>query len=242
MPSMSECRHAVLVVELGLGDRVVDVDRREQQRAGLRELVQAVHAGGGLLGDADDVGGHPGVLAGALDDRAAQRVEDDAVLLGVVLVGRGDRAGGLELDAHVDQQGRVTAVVDDRVRAGAVGPGEHLLGAPPVLLQRLALPGVDGDALRVLGVPFLPTTIAAAAWSWVEKMLQLTQRTSAPRAASVSMRTAVCTVMCSEPATFCPSAAVTGRTRDAAPSGQASRARRGRSPCGRTRPATGRRP
>ena len=41
--------------------------------------------------------------------------------------------------------------------------------------------------------------IAAAAWSWVEKMLQETQRTSAPRAASVSISTAVCTVMCSEP-------------------------------------------
>src|SRR3712207_6906384 len=34
------------------------------------------------------------------------------------------------------------------------------------------------------GVPS-PTTIAAAAWSWVEKMLQLTQRTSAPRAVRV---------------------------------------------------------
>jgi len=37
--------------------------------------------------------------------------------------------------------------------------------------------------------------IAAAAWSWVEKMLQEDQRTSAPRATSVSMSTAVCTVM-----------------------------------------------
>ena len=54
------------------------------------------------------------------------------------------------------------------------------------------------------GVPSGPTTIAAAAWSWVEKMLQLTQRTSAPSATSVSIRTAVCTVMCSEPATFLP--------------------------------------
>ena len=53
------------------------------------------------------------------------------------------------------------------------------------------------------GVPS-PTTIAAAAWSWVEKMLQLTQRTSAPSAVSVSMRTAVCTVMCSEPAMRAP--------------------------------------
>ena len=53
------------------------------------------------------------------------------------------------------------------------------------------------------GVPS-PTTIAAAAWSWVEKMLQLTQRTSAPSEVRVSMRTAVCTVMCSEPAMRAP--------------------------------------
>lgn len=33
--------------------------------------------------------------------------------------------------------------------------------------------------------------MAAAAWSWVEKMLQLVQVTSAPRAVRVSMRTAV---------------------------------------------------
>src|SRR5215472_12438347 len=54
------------------------------------------------------------------------------------------------------------------------------------------------------GVPVGPTTAAAAAWSWVEKMLQLTQRTSAPSATSVSISTAVCTVMCSEPAILRP--------------------------------------
>src|SRR5699024_7817042 len=46
---------AVLVVELRLGDRVVHVDRREQQVAGLGELVQAVDAGRRLLGPALDV-------------------------------------------------------------------------------------------------------------------------------------------------------------------------------------------
>ena len=46
--------------------------------------------------------------------------------------------------------------------------------------------------------------MAAAAWSCVEKMLQLTQRTSAPRATSVSMSTAVCTVMCNDPAMRAP--------------------------------------
>ena len=54
------------------------------------------------------------------------------------------------------------------------------------------------------GVPSGPTTTAAAAWSWVEKMLQEAQRTSAPSAVSVSMRTAVWMVMCSEPAIRAP--------------------------------------
>ena len=49
-------------------------------------------------------------------------------------------------------------------------------------------------------VPCGPTTTAAAAWSWVEKMLQLTHRTSAPRATSVSISTAVWIVMWSDPA------------------------------------------
>src|SRR5262249_1318173 len=46
--------------------------------------------------------------------------------------------------------------------------------------------------------------IAAAAWSWVEKMLQLAQRTSAPSAFRVSMSTAVWMVMWSEPAMHAP--------------------------------------
>jgi hypothetical protein len=46
--------------------------------------------------------------------------------------------------------------------------------------------------------------IAAAAWSWVEKMLQEAQRTSAPRETRVSIRTAVWTVMCREPVIRAP--------------------------------------
>ena len=53
-------------------------------------------------------------------------------------------------------------------------------------------------------VPSGPTATAAAAESWVEKMLQLAQRTSAPSAVSVSIRTAVCTVMWSEPVIRAP--------------------------------------
>ena len=53
-------------------------------------------------------------------------------------------------------------------------------------------------------VPVGPTATAAAAWSWVEKMLQEAQRTSAPSATSVSISTAVWIVMCSEPAIRAP--------------------------------------
>ena len=67
---------------------------------------------------------------------------------GVVLARLGDRAGLLELGTLVHEQGRVAAVVEDHVGATAVGPPHGLLGAPPVLLERLALPGEDGDAAR----------------------------------------------------------------------------------------------
>jgi len=47
----------------------------------------------------------------------------------------------------VDEQGGVTTVIDDQVAAGHVGPGEHLLRAPPVLVQGLALPGEHGGGV-----------------------------------------------------------------------------------------------
>ena len=45
------------------------------------------------------------------------------------------------LSLTVDEQGGVTTVIHEQVGAGAIGPREHLLRAPPVLLQSLALPG-----------------------------------------------------------------------------------------------------
>src|SRR5579859_7508173 len=54
------------------------------------------------------------------------------------------------------------------------------------------------------GVPPGPTATAAAAWSWVEKMLQDAQRTCAPSAVSVSISTAVWIVMCKLPVIRAP--------------------------------------
>src|SRR5688572_31060734 len=81
---------------------------------------------------------------------AADLVEDDAPLLGILVrVERRHRARLLELRGLVHEQRRVAAVVDDQRRAVAVGPHEGLDRAPPVLLERLALPREHRDALRV---------------------------------------------------------------------------------------------
>jgi hypothetical protein len=55
---------AVQVVELALGHAVVHVDGAVQQGALGAHLVQAVHAGGGFFGHADDLGALAGVPGG----------------------------------------------------------------------------------------------------------------------------------------------------------------------------------
>ncbi len=60
----------------------------------------------------------------------------------------------------MDQHGCVTTVVvlSPVDTAASAGPGQDLLGAPPVLLQRLTLPGKDGNTLQVIGGVVRPTT------------------------------------------------------------------------------------
>src|SRR6185369_6547076 len=52
----------------------------------------------------------------------------------------------LELDALVDEERGVAAVIDDELGAEAALVRERLRGTPPVLFERLALPGEDGNA------------------------------------------------------------------------------------------------
>ncbi len=51
--------------------------------------------------------------------------------------------------AFMDEQCRITAVIDDQIRPRAVRPGKGLFGAPPILLQRLAFPGKYRRRLRL---------------------------------------------------------------------------------------------
>ena len=84
------------------------------------------------------------VPAGLRGDATLDGGEEDALLLAGGLVEDGDV--GLGAGAEVEEQGGIPAVVEDHVRVPAVGPLEDLMGVFPVLLEGLALIGIDGDA------------------------------------------------------------------------------------------------
>jgi hypothetical protein len=143
---------AVNVVELLLGDRVVDVDGSEEELALLGHLLKSVHASGGLLGETNELLAHLGPEVGdTLLELPFDKSEDDLEFL----VGGGHRVGesaellegSLSLDTFVHHDGSITTVIDEHVGAGVVGPDKHSQGAFPVFLEGLSLPGEDVGGL-----------------------------------------------------------------------------------------------
>ncbi|MCY1287660.1 hypothetical protein D9M70_366590 [compost metagenome] len=135
---------AVLVVELRLGDRIVDVDRREGQQALGLKLVQAVDAGGGFFGHALD-----GVAL--LGEPARRSLEALLDLCDEDLFFFGARVGeyvftGFGAGAEQDVHGGVATIVEDHVRDAAIGPLEDLVRVGPVFFERFALDGEDRNA------------------------------------------------------------------------------------------------
>lgn len=146
---------AVDVIELGLGDGIVDVDGGEKEGLVLSHLVETMDTGGGLLRNAEAVlgDGAPVVLVDL--ELAADDGEEALELLVVAALDVGEASvllvGFLGLDSLVDEEGHVATVVDDEVRAVAlalgVGPGDGAHGALPVIHQALSLPGEDGSGV-----------------------------------------------------------------------------------------------
>ncbi len=132
------------MVELALRDAVVHVHRREEELALLLELVEAVHAGRRLLRDALHPRRRLAEPMRPLLQRRSDRGEE-GLLLGALGIRDHGRIG-LRHRAEMEEERRVASVVHDEVGALAVRPRHRLLRAPPVLLQRLALPREHGDA------------------------------------------------------------------------------------------------
>ena len=172
---------AVEVVELRLGDRVVDVDRREQQLAALGHLVEPVHAGRRLLGDALDARGDRASSAAGpprASARSSSRITRE-------LLGVGAAPGRARRPRFSNSTPLWTSSV-------ASPPSSRIMFGPAAARGQRSACSVHhqysssvspfqantGTPRGSSGVPSGPTATAAAAWSWVEKMLQLP---SAPR-------------------------------------------------------------
>ena len=114
--------------------------------------------------------------------------------------GSGTGTGALVLDALVHDERGVATVVEDHVGTDRlpVGPPGHDSARSVHHQYSSSVSPFHANT----GMP--AAAIAAAAWSWVEKMLHDAQRTSAPSATSVSISTAVWIVMWSEPVMRAP--------------------------------------
>ena len=134
---------AVQVVELALGHRVVDVDGAQLQAALDRHLVEAVHAGGGFFGHADDVLQAPAVPGRVDLELGLDRVEEANLFFAAGLGQQLDV--GLGAGAEVHQQRGVAAVVQNHVRAFGLGTFgakfKDAVRVVPIVNQGLALVG-----------------------------------------------------------------------------------------------------
>ena len=106
-----------------------------------------MHARGRLLGDALDGLGVALVEARIGLEALLDRREEDFFFLIRRLVEEGGVAA-FGAQAEMDEQRGVAAIVEDHVRAAAVGPFENAMGVVPIILEALAL---DGEHRRAGG-------------------------------------------------------------------------------------------
>jgi hypothetical protein len=142
----------IQVIELGLGNRVIDVDGREEQLTLLGHNVKSVHTSGGLLRDTNHALSQSVPLARALGELTGKESQDNLELsvVGGVRVRKRAILGILllSLDTLVDEESHVSTVIDDEVTSVSLSilrPGDGVEGALPVLLKSLTLPGEHGS-------------------------------------------------------------------------------------------------
>ena len=142
------------VIELLLGDGVVNVDGSEEELALGGHLVESGNTGGGLLGDTNESLGHLGPFLG---ETGLDSVSDDSEnlleleVVGAVwvweLTGLGEVSLGL--DTLVDEKSGITSVINENIWSISIWPRKHSVGAVPVLLEGLTLPGEDVGGLSL---------------------------------------------------------------------------------------------
>merc|ERR1719433_1700502 len=135
------------VVELRLGNTVIDVDSREQKLALRCHLLQTMHTSRRLLTHTLALRCHARILGWVVRDGILQQLQNAFELCIVCArrVGQGLVLGilCLELLALVHEQRGITAVVNKLVTTICAWHSHHLLSAPPVLWESFTLPCED---------------------------------------------------------------------------------------------------
>ena len=124
------------VVEHALGHRDVDIDCREGQLAALLQLIQTAHTGGGLLGDALDVGLDAGVEARLDGQLGPARLEQSNLFLAAGVVEHRKILLGLGAEDH--QTGGIAAIGEVHVGGAAIASLLDAVGEGPVLIRGFA--------------------------------------------------------------------------------------------------------
>jgi len=140
------------IVELLLGDGVVDVNGSEEEFSLGGHLVESVDTGGGFLRDTNEVVGHFGPFVSETSLESLSDDSNDLLELEVIesswvwdFTGLGESSLGL--DTFVDEKGSITTIINENIWTITVWPGEHFVGAVPVLLKGLSLPCEDVGGL-----------------------------------------------------------------------------------------------
>ena len=238
-----------MLSNFGLGDRVVDVDRREQQRAVLPGARRGGDAGGGLLGDALDRGRHPGeaLRARPRGSRAARRGSPSPPR-SPPSRGRAPRPAASYSTPRWTS--RVASPPSSSSMFGPLspsGPGSGQLRAWPVHHQYSASvspfqakTGTPCGSSAVPGARPRPRPRRGPGSRRCCSEPSAPRRRGRPASRSGRRSARSCG---GEPVIRAPCSGCASRElRAESPSGPASRARRAGSPCGRTRPGRGRRP
>lgn len=140
------------VIELLLGDGIVNVDGLEEELTSGGHLVKSVDTGGCLFGNTNELLGHLGPFVSSTSLEILSDDSNDLLELEVVIfIWIWDLSGleevSLGLDTFVDEEGSITTIIDENIWTIAVWPGEHFVGAIPVLLEGLSLPCEDVGGL-----------------------------------------------------------------------------------------------
>ena len=137
----------VEVVELRLGHRVIHIDRRYQQRAGVGHLIETMHTGSGFFGNTLPVGNDLVENTRLLALDVLKQILDHLLFLAARR--SADPVGSvLHFIALVNEQSRIATVINDQLRTKALRVHQRLPGAPPIFFERLTLPRKYRNARR----------------------------------------------------------------------------------------------